>query len=82
MNSVTKFNSGETPHSYLFLNGCTNYGGHMAVAIPSSSCSSEATGKAAGMAGLLYSAARNAGRRLTSNEVRQLFTMNATTSTS
>ena len=49
----------------------------MAVAIPSSSCSSEATGKAAGMAGLLYSAARNAGRRLTANEVRQLFTMTA-----
>ena len=77
VNSVTKFDSGESPHSYLFLNGCTNYGGHMAVAIPSSSCSSEATGKAAGMAGLLYSAARNAGRRLTSNEVRQLFTMKA-----
>ena len=29
------------------------------------------------MAGLLYSAARNAGRRLTANEVRQLFTMTA-----
>ena len=77
VNSVTKFDSGEEPHSYLFLNGCTNYGGHMAVAIPSSSCSSEATGKAAGMAGLLYSAARNAGRTLTANEVRQLFTMKA-----
>ncbi len=77
VNSVTKFDSGEAPHSYLFLNGCTNYGGHMAVAIPSSSCSSEATGKAAGMAGLLYSAARNAGRTLTANEVRQLFTMKA-----
>ena len=77
VNSVTKFDSGEEPHSYLFLNGCTNYGGHMAVAIPSSSCSSEATGKAAGMAGLLYSAARNAGRTLTANEVRQLFTMTA-----
>jgi hypothetical protein len=77
VNSVTRFDSGEEPHSYLFLNGCTNYGGHIAVAIPSSSCSSEATGKAAGMAGLLYSAAKNAGRHLTANEVRQLFTMNA-----
>jgi hypothetical protein len=29
-----------TPPSYLFLNGCTNYGGNMAVAISSTSCSS------------------------------------------
>ena len=63
VNSVTKFNdlSGlqQTPHSYLYLNGCTNYGGHIAVSVPSSSCSSEATGKGSGMAGLAYAAALN-----------------------
>src|SRR5262249_47188999 len=45
---------------YLYLNGCTNYSAHIAVTVPSSSCSSEATGKSAGMAGLVISAARNA----------------------
>jgi Subtilase family len=63
VNSVTKFNdlSGlrQTPHSYLYLNGCTNYGGHIALSVPSSSCSSEATGKSAGMAALVYAAALN-----------------------
>ena len=82
-----------TPPSYLFLNGCTNYGGNMAVAVSSSSCSSEATGRGAGIAGLLISAALDrvdAGlltpRRidaaghvhpLSANEVAQLFTMTA-----
>ena len=42
-----------SPHSYLYLNGCTNYGGNIAVAIESSSCSSEATGRGSGIAGLL-----------------------------
>ena len=64
VNSVTKFadvaGQKQTPPSYLYLNGCTNYGGHIAVSIPSSSCSSEATGKSAGMAGLIVSAALNA----------------------
>jgi len=49
-----------SPRSYLFLNGCTNYSPHVAVSVPSSACSSEATGKSSGMAGLLHSAARNA----------------------
>ena len=64
VNSVVKFfDEGgitQTPQSYLYLNGCTNYNGHIAVTVPSSSCSSEATGLSSGMAGLLYSAARNA----------------------
>jgi hypothetical protein len=63
VNSVTKFDEvagfQQTPHSYLYLNGCTNYGSHIAVAVPSSSCSSEATGKSSGMAGLVLSAALN-----------------------
>ncbi|MGH8976854.1 MAG: S8 family serine peptidase, partial [Acidimicrobiia bacterium] len=46
---------------YLALNGCTNFGGHTFVSVPSGSCSSEATGQSAGMVGLLESAARDAG---------------------
>ena len=46
-------------NSYTLLNGCTNYGGHTVLAVPSGSCSSEATGKAAGYTGLLYSEACN-----------------------
>ncbi len=46
---------------YLALNGCTNFGGHTWVSVSSSSCSSEATGLAAGIMGLVESAAREAG---------------------
>jgi hypothetical protein len=97
VNSVTRFASFSgftmSPRSYLYLNGCTNYGGNMAVAISSSSCSSEATGRGAGLAGLLVSAALDrvdagqlAPRRvdptghvhpLSANEVQQLLTMTA-----
>jgi hypothetical protein len=63
VNSVTKFTELAgivmEPRSYLYLNGCTNFSPHIAVAVPSSACSSEATGKSSGMAGLLYSAALN-----------------------
>ena len=46
-------------NSYLLLNGCTNYGAHTIVAVESASCSSEATGKTAGVAGLMYAEACN-----------------------
>jgi hypothetical protein len=97
VNSVTRFanQSGLTmsPRSYLYLNGCTNYGGNIAVAVSSSSCSSEATGRGAGLAGLLVSAAldrvdagqlvpRRVGptgavHPLSANEIAQLLTMTA-----
>lgn len=97
VNSVTRYGdlSGlvMSPRSYLYLNGCTNYGGNMAVAISSTACSSEATGRGAGIAGLIISAALNAvdagtllPRRtdptgavhpLSANEVQQLLTMTA-----
>ncbi|MFI5366805.1 MAG: S8 family serine peptidase, partial [Candidatus Binatia bacterium] len=97
VNSVTRFADVSgfimTPHSYLYLNGCTNYGGNIAVAIESSSCSSEATGRGAGIAGLLVSAALNevdgghltphsvdttgAVHPLSADEVAQLLTMTA-----
>jgi hypothetical protein len=56
----TNSETGWDPPSYLYLNGCTNYGGQISVTVPSSSCSSEATGKTAGVVGLLESAAADA----------------------
>jgi hypothetical protein len=49
-----------TPPSYLQLDGCTNFGTRIDVAVPATSCSSEATGKSSGVVGLIYSAALNA----------------------
>jgi hypothetical protein len=48
------------PPSYLQLDGCTNFGSRIDLSIPATSCSSEATGKSSGVAGLVYSAALNA----------------------
>jgi hypothetical protein len=47
------------PKSYLAFNGCTNFASKITLAIPSTSCSSDATGVGSGMAGLVYSAALN-----------------------
>jgi len=62
VNSTTQAGSeaglpAETPPSYLYLNGCTNYGANIAVTVESSSCSSEATGKTGGIVGLAESEA-------------------------
>src|SRR5437588_4433177 len=46
--------------SYLQIDGCTNFGTRIDLSVPATSCSSEATGKSAGVAGLVYSAALNA----------------------
>ena len=56
VNSVTQDGS-FTPPSYLYLNGCTNYGANISVSVESDSCSSEATGKTGGIVGLAESAA-------------------------
>src|SRR5207253_3358025 len=48
------------PPTYLQLDGCTNFGTRVDLSVPATSCSSEATGKSAGVAGLVYSAALNA----------------------
>jgi hypothetical protein len=50
----------EGPPSYLKFNGCTNFYAKLTVAIPSVSCSSDATGRGSGIAGLIYSAALDA----------------------
>ncbi|MGH9111255.1 MAG: S8 family serine peptidase [Acidimicrobiales bacterium] len=62
VNSVTKREHNLTGHSdgWLALNGCTNWGAITWVSVPSSSCSSEATGLGAGIVGLIESAARDA----------------------
>ena len=93
VNSVTEYlnEAGvaiQSPKTFLSFNGCTNFGGYSWVTIPSTSCSSDATAQAAGMAGLLYSAARNAvqkgviapgpaGRPLSAEEAKQLFRLGA-----
>lgn len=65
VNSVTEKSIdlfGPAPvEGYLALNGCTNFGGRTFVSVPSSACSSEATGQSAGMIGLLESYAREQG---------------------
>ena len=53
------FSSPGTPRSYVAFNGCTNFSSKITLAIPSTSCSSDATGVGSGMAGLIYSAALN-----------------------
>jgi hypothetical protein len=65
VNSVTKYDDtlSPLPRSYLQFNGCTNFNAKITVAIPSVSCSSDATGRGSGMAGLIYSAALNAAER-------------------
>ncbi len=62
VNSVTQYDEALTPlsRSYLQFTGCTNFNPKVTVAIPSVSCSSDATGRGSGMAGLIYSAALNA----------------------
>ena len=63
VNSVTKYDLALTPanRSYLQFNGCTNFSSQdRRSRSRASSCSSDATGVGAGMAGLIYSAALNA----------------------
>ncbi|HYC53611.1 MAG TPA: FG-GAP-like repeat-containing protein [Candidatus Binatia bacterium] len=83
-NSIRDFGfDGVLPDSWLYFNGCTNFGGNISVAVPSTSCSSEAVGRGSGVAGLLISAGRDAAEEgtleypLTANEVRQIFTRSA-----
>ncbi|MEB2344028.1 MAG: FG-GAP-like repeat-containing protein [Deltaproteobacteria bacterium] len=62
VNSVTKGDGtfvDEAANGFELLNGCTNYGGKAWVAIPSASCSSEATSRAGGLTALLVSHAWN-----------------------
>jgi hypothetical protein len=64
VNSVRRYDETLTPRprSYLQVNGCTNFSSQLTLSVPSTSCSSEATGRAAGIAGLVVSAALTARR--------------------
>src|SRR5207245_4176530 len=46
----------ENATSFVRFNNCSNAGGHLALSTPGSACSSEATGKSSGHAGLIYAA--------------------------
>jgi hypothetical protein len=59
VNSVTHIDEAQSAGTYLAFDGCTNFSSRVTIAIPSVKCSSEATGRGAGMAGLVYSAAMN-----------------------
>jgi hypothetical protein len=60
VNSVTQSPIPAPDQSYLDFNGCTNFNAKITLAIPSTSCSSNAVGIGAGLAGLIVSAAMNA----------------------
>jgi len=93
VNSVTKYsengNFDQLPRSFLYLNGCTNFGSRIDIAVPTESCSSEASGKSSGMAALTYATALNEIAKgelkpypgtnwaLSPNEMRQIMTMTA-----
>ncbi|TMA56078.1 MAG: hypothetical protein E6J75_10445, partial [Deltaproteobacteria bacterium] len=83
VNAIADFGVPNEPNSWLFLNGCTNFGGNLQVSVSATSCSSEATGRSSGIAGLIVSAGRDAvdhgtlASRLTANEIRQLITQTA-----
>jgi hypothetical protein len=67
----------ETSTTFVAYDTCSNYGGHLSMSISGTSCSSEATGRSSGMAGLVYSMAAQEGLTLSAEEAIQLFKMNA-----
>ena len=68
----------EDTTSWFAFSNCTNYGGRLDLSVPAEGCSSGATGRGAGVAGLLHSAGLDAfdagvlSSPLTANEVYQL----------
>ncbi len=63
--------------TFLGFDTCSNYGGHLSMSISGTRCSSEATGRASGLAGLIYSMAAVKGIELTGEEAIQIFRMQA-----
>src|SRR5204862_7607571 len=79
VNSIRDFGlQAVEPQSWLFIDGCTSFGGNVSVSVSSTSCSSEATGRSSGIMGLLVSAGRDAVAAhtlvspLAANELRQV----------
>jgi Subtilase family/FG-GAP-like repeat len=63
--------------TFVAFDTCSNYGAHLSLSVSGTSCSSEATGRGSGIAGLLYSMAAAEGITLTAEEAIQLFKMEA-----
>lgn len=63
--------------TFVAYGACSNYGAHLALSVSGVSCSSEATGRYAGIAGLMYSMAKDKGLDLTGEEAIQLGKMYA-----
>ena len=53
-------NNREGTRSWFAFSNCTNYGGRMDLSVAAEGCSSGATGRGAGIAGLMHSAAKDA----------------------
>jgi len=70
-------NSDTSSTSFLAFNTCTNYGGQNMLSVSGGSCSSEATGRDAGISGLLFSYGLAKGYSFTAEEVMQLEKMTA-----
>jgi hypothetical protein len=66
-----------TATTFISFDTCSNYGGHLSMSISATSCSSEATGRSSGIAGLMFSMAANEGIKLSAEEAIQLFKFNA-----
>ena len=67
----------ESATTFAAFDTCSNYGGHLSLSISATSCSGEATGRSAGLAGLVFSMAAKQGLQLSAEEAIQLFKVNA-----
>ncbi len=56
VHAIRNDNDPQDATSFVRFNDCSNGGAHLALSTPGASCSSEATGKSAGHAGLVYAA--------------------------
>lgn len=74
-----RYNEGgpDTATTFVAFDTCSNYGGHLSLSVSGTHCSSEATGRGAGIAGLLHSMAAEEGVTLSAEEAIQLFKMEA-----
>jgi hypothetical protein len=66
-------NKPESSSTFVAFDTCSNYGGHLSLSVSGTSCSSEATGRASGIAGLLHSMAVQEGITLSAEEAIQIF---------
>lgn len=67
----------EDARTFMSYSNCSNHGARLDLSAPHTHCSSGAVGVSAGVAGLMYAAAKDAGVRLTALEAYQLLTRTA-----